>query len=225
MSKTVIVVPCFNERRRLDQAAFRAFARCGQAKLLIVDDGSTDGTSELLRQLRRAAPEGIRVQTLTTNQGKAEAVRRGLLAALRDDSVSVVGYADADLSTPFAEITRLIDRLEQTECRVVIGARVALLGRNIERRAIRHYLGRVFATFASLILELPVYDTQCGAKLFRADRALRDALAEPFISRWAFDVELIGRLITGSEQSAPLAACDFEEVPLRVWLHIPDSKL
>ena len=108
---------------------------------------------------------------------------------------------------------------------VVMGARVALLGTAIQRRALRHYLGRLFATAASIILGLPVYDTQCGAKFFRDTPALRGALTGPFSSRWAFDVELIGRLLRGDGGAAPLGAADFVEIPLRCWTDVPGSKV
>ena len=92
-------------------------------------------------------------------------------------------------------MARLVDTLADDEhLQVVIGSRVGLLGHDIDRSLRRHYLGRIFATVSSAVLDLPVYDTQCGAKAFRVTPALRAALADPFTSRWAFDVELLGRL-------------------------------
>ena len=81
---------------------------------------------------------------------------------------------------------------------VILASRVSLLGRRIVRSTRRHYLGRIFATLASRILRVAVYDTQCGAKLFRCAPALAAALRDPFLSRWVFDVELLGRLLTGA---------------------------
>lgn len=222
--RPVVVVPCFNEERRIDRAAFLAFVRTKRAKLLLVNDGSTDATEQVLAQLKAAAPEDIDAISLEHNSGKAEAVRRGLLEALAQGA-PVVGYLDADLSTPFHEVMFLLDEAERTGARVVLGARVALLGRTIDRKVWRHTLGRVFATFASQILSLRVYDTQCGAKLFTASPALEEALREPFISRWAFDVELLGRLMTGASQVEPLLVSDFVEVPLREWRDVQGSKL
>jgi hypothetical protein len=108
---------------------------------------------------------------------------------------------------------------------VAIGARVGMLGYNIERSAVRHYLGRVFATAASVILQARIYDTQCGAKLFRANAALSEALAVPFLSRWAFDVELLGRLLIGTPDVPGLPLDAIVEVPLPVWHDVQGSKL
>ena len=105
------------------------------------------------------------------------------------------------------------------------GSRVALLGRTIERSALRHVLGRVFATGASLALGLPVYDTQCGAKVFRATPSLLLALERPFRSRWAFDVELLGRLLAGGEGVPPTDPARMVEVPLGEWRHVSGSKI
>jgi hypothetical protein len=108
---------------------------------------------------------------------------------------------------------------------VLLGARVRLLGTRIERRAWRHYLGRVFATFASLALRLPVYDTQCGAKLFARSAALEAALARPFRSRWVFDVELLERMLAGAGGAPPLSPGRIREVPLAEWRDVGGSKL
>ena len=137
----------------------------------------------------------------------------------------MVGYLDADLSTPPREIFRLRAAFERPGVEAVLGARVALLGTDIERSAARHYLGRVFASVAAAILHARVYDTQCGAKLFRASAALRGALAIPFLSRWAFDVELLGRLLTGSESVPGMPLSAVVEVPLTTWHDVKGSKL
>jgi len=106
---------------------------------------------------------------------------------------------------------------------VALGSRVRLLGRRIERSPWRHYLGRIFATLGSLALRLDVYDTQCGAKAFSRHPALLRALDEPFQSRWAFDLELLQRLLRDPHD--PLGARDFVEVPLRRWHDAKGSKL
>jgi glycosyltransferase involved in cell wall biosynthesis len=192
-----------------------------------VDDGSTDATRVALEQLGdglRARGILARVIGLGDNQGKAEAVRRGMLEALAQGA-GIVGYYDADLSTPPAEMIRLLDVLAERRLDVTLGARVALVGRVIERKASRHYLGRVFATFASVILGIAIYDTQCGAKAFRRTPALEAALAEPFVGRWAFDVELIGRLLAGAPGAPGIPVSAIAEIPLRAWRDVGGSTL
>lgn len=224
-SSFTVVVPCYNEAERLDEAPLLTFLdRCGEASLLFVNDGSTDATAERLAAIASRSPARIEVLSLSPNGGKAEAVRQGMLQAL-GRGAGTVGYLDADLSTPPDELLRLRAKFERPEVEVVLGARVALLGTDIERSAVRHYLGRVFASAASLILKARVYDTQCGAKLFRATPALAAALATPFISRWAFDVELLGRLLAGSASAPALPLAGIVEVPLATWHDIGGSKL
>jgi glycosyltransferase involved in cell wall biosynthesis len=219
----ILVVPCFNEAARLDDARLARLLDAGPAvSLLFVNDGSTDGTLDRLEAFARRHPARASVFNLRDNLGKAEAVRRGMLAAL-DRGADLIGYYDADLATPPEDMLEIISHLETEGVEAAIGARVALLGRNIERRASRHYLGRVFATAASAVLGLRVYDTQCGAKVFRAGPALRSALAEPFLSRWVFDVELIGRL-DQHPRTAPADAW-IVEVPLRAWRDVGASRL
>ncbi len=214
-TRTIISIPCFNEADRLRLGEFRRFLELSEHGLLFVDDGSTDTTPQVLaefcEQNERAA-----VLRLSDNRGKGEAVRAGLLRSIAQQ-VDIVGYADADLATPVEEILRLIEVISEEDVAAVIGSRIAFLGTEIERRAVRHYLGRVFATAASLILRKRVYDTQCGAKVFRTSDALARALAEPFRSRWAFDVELLGRLW--------VSPASIIEVPLRRWADVGGSKI
>jgi glycosyltransferase involved in cell wall biosynthesis len=220
----VIVVPCFNEGRRLRAEGFRPLLGEEETRVLFVDDGSTDDTREVLASIcQRLGPRALVLQ-LPRNQGKAEAVRQGLLAGLRMEA-PLVGFLDADLATPAEEMLRLVATLRGSRAQAAFGARVALLGTSIERHAFRHYLGRVFATAASLILRLRVYDTQCGAKVFCSSPLLAAALAEPFHARWAFDVELIGRLLAGAPGIPGLTSADLLEMALRSWTDIPDSKL
>lgn len=218
--RTWLVVPCYNESQRMDAPAFIAFARSApNVGFIFVNDGSADGTLSVLESIRTAVPGQVRVIDQQPNQGKAEAVRTGLLAALQEDA-AYVGYYDADLATPLDQIdefTRVLDHRPDID--IVLGARVSLLGRRIERRASRHYSGRVFATVASLALGLPVYDTQCGAKLLRPFPALRDMLASPFGSRWIFDVELLARYLALVADGAQR----IYELPLRQWTDVGES--
>jgi dolichyl-phosphate beta-glucosyltransferase len=213
-----LVVPCYNEGARLATDQIRALAADHRVSVVLVDDGSTDDTLQLLRSVELESPS-VTVLVLPRNAGKGEAVRAGLNSSTAR-LAAWTGYIDADMAAPASEILRMIDLATATaDADVVLGSRVALLGRDVDRSAFRHYTGRVFATFASLILAKPVYDTQCGAKLFRRGDALERSIATPFRSRWAFDVELLGRL-----DRAGIPPSRFWEEPLLVWRDVGGSR-
>ncbi len=226
MRRVAVVIPCFNEEARLDIDAFRAALLVGrELELVFVDDGSTDGTRGVLEEIRRLRADPTAIVAQHPNAGKAEAVRRGVLDAL-DRSPEFVGFWDADLATPFSELPAFIEVLGQRpEVDIVIGSRVKLMGRTIERRAWRHYLGRVFATAASLALELPVYDTQCGAKLLRVTPKLHGVFETPFLAQWVFDVELLARLLAAHPAGPEEAGRSIYELPLSKWADVRGSKL
>lgn len=225
MRKTRIIVPCYNEARRLDPSAFlHALAHDAHLSFLFVDDGSTDGTLPLLQALQGQNPAQIDVLSLKKNMGKAEAVRRGMLKSL-ESPFAYVGYWDADLATPLTEIESFCRLLDDSDVDIVIGARVRLLGRHIERSAMKHYLGRVFATFASLLLDISVFDTQCGAKLFRNSPALGQVFAKPFKVNWTFDVEMFARFPMVLHASPTETCSRWMEVPLPRWLDVKGSKV
>lgn len=227
MAEVVVVVPCFNEEARLDTERFLAFAEVfPPARFLFVDDGSTDGTARLLEALCGEKPASFAFFSLERNAGKAEAVRRGIVRAL-EEGAELVGFWDADLAAPLEAVPIFRAELESNPwVHLVMGSRVQMLGRRIERTPVRHYLGRVFATVVSLMLGLRVYDTQCGAKLFRATPEVREAFREPFRTRWLFDVEILARLLCRMppEQIDPDAP-RVHEVPLRRWRDVAGSKL
>jgi glycosyltransferase involved in cell wall biosynthesis len=203
---------------------FRLLSQRPDVRLLFVDDGSGDDTNRLLHEIVRKLQGEAAVLSLPKNRGKAEAVRQGMLRAVAEGA-AVAGYIDADMSTPARQVLLLLDAAMRGGHPVTLGSRVRLLGTAIQRRPVRHYTGRVFATAASLILKLPVYDTQCGAKFFRVSETLQAALSQPFISRWIFDVELIGRLLAGSDRVSRLAERDFIEIPLQEWRDVKGSKI
>lgn len=220
-SQTVIVVPCYNEAERLNAAAFLDHLRSApQVDFVFVDDGSHDATLDRLSDLELAAPGRVTVLSLRRNAGKSEAVRQGLLHAVQD--AEFVGYWDADLATPLDAIDDFVRVLSKyPEAQVVYGARRRLLGHRIERTLARRTVSRLCALLARQAVQLPIGDTQCGAKLFRNSPDLRAAIAQPFSAGWLFDVELLTRLSAGLAD--PRLA--FYEQPLAEWHEIAGSKV
>jgi glycosyltransferase involved in cell wall biosynthesis len=226
-SAVVIIIPCYNEARRLKAIQFKEYcADSPTHHFVFVNDGSSDTTLTVLEALHEADPNHFTFLDLPTNVGKAEAVRQGLLLAFAGNP-NFAGYWDADLATPLEAIPSFCELLEsRLELEMVFGARVRLLGRSIERNPLRHYFGRAFATAASLTLGLPIYDTQCGAKLFRASPLVQALFQQPFTSRWLFDVEIIARLIQTCRRDnlAPPSTLIYE-FPLHTWHDVAGSKV
>ena len=225
--RCTIVVPCYNEASRLPTGKFTAFLRRSpEINFLFVNDGSRDDTLEVLETLRRACPSSVEVLDKPVNAGKSEAVRDGMLRAIELGKGGFVGFWDADLATPLEAIPDLLQKLiDHPALQMVFGARIRLLGRKVHRKASRHYLGRVFATVASIVLRLPVYDTQCGAKIFRINPGLSQILSEPFISRWVFDVEILARFIALNDGNVQPLHDAIYEFPLHSWEDIAGSKV
>jgi len=220
--RPVVVVPCYDEEDRLDADELRRLA--DSVDVWLVDDGSRDRTRERIDSIAAGSDNRIVAFGNQRNLGKAETVRRHLVEGC-ERGAPLVGFLDADLATPVDEMVAMVELLESSGAEGVTGARVGLSGRDIRRSAVRHYFGRVFSTFASIAIRARYYDTQCGAKIFRSTPALRAALAEPFLSRWAFDVELIGRLLAGTRDVDPIDGDRLIEYPLATWHDIAGSKL
>ena len=222
-----LTVPCYDEAARLDERAFLDFVSSRPSiSLLFVDDGSSDGTLAVLERLRGKAPGAVTVIRLESNQGKGEAVRRGILEGI-GQGAELVGFWDADLATPLCAVDDFLAlAAKKPWVELILGSRVNLMGRDVHRKALRHYVGRIFATAVSIELRLPIYDTQCGAKVFRVNDAVAEVFATPFRSRWIFDVEVLSRYLAMpvAPGSRPRRQRIYE-LAVPAWRDVPGSKL
>lgn len=220
--RTRIVVPAYNEASRFDVAVLDEYLRHNTTvDFILVNDGSKDGTLALLNDQAGKWQQRIQVLDLQPNRGKSEAVRQGVLAALARPDTGYVGFWDADWATPLTALDEFIALLDHDQSlQFVMGSRVRLLGRRIDRRPLRHYVGRIAGTIASLVLGLAVYDTQCGAKLLRVNADTPRLFSGEFGSRWVFDVELIARYLVNHPSGEGIY-----ELPLDEWRDVGDSKV
>lgn len=224
MPKVCLIVPCYNEEKRLREEHFVSLLQERyDTSFCFVNDGSLDATQEILDSWRKRHQGKITVLTLAKNCGKAEAIRRGVLHVLATLKPDLLGYWDADVSTPLGELKHMLAAFEiNPSCNLAMASRIRRLGSVIERRPVRHLLGRLFAMSASRVLQLPVYDTQCGAKVFRA--GIAPVLFErQFLTRWLFDVEILARLRNHLGRDGLLASA--MEVPLHAWHDVNGSSL
>ncbi|GAB4186296.1 MAG: hypothetical protein OHK0057_27940 [Thermoflexibacter sp.] len=222
--KFVFIIPCFNEEKRLNAEAFLEFCQTyPYVHFCFVDDGSRDGTAQLLENLHKANNMQIQFLQLPKNQGKAEAVRQGILHTAKQRQFAYIGYLDADLATPLSEIPFFIDLVVQKPHLILVaGSRISRMGASIERYLFRHYFGRVFATIVSAMLNLRFYDTQCGAKLIKSE-IVQEIFKESFISPWLFDVEIVFRIMKMKDLENPASL--IYELPLNQWEEKGASKI
>jgi glycosyltransferase involved in cell wall biosynthesis len=219
----ILIIPCYNEEKRLDLNFYREFLSLHpDFFLLFVDDGSKDKTNLALKNLNTTS-ENFKVLSLSKNSGKAEAVRNGVLYSLREFDCDYIGFADADLSTPLTEFLFFRNKIQQDkDINIVLGSRVQMLGKNIKRNLFRHWFSRIIATAIAKVINEPVYDSQCGAKLF-SKKIAGELFRDKFISKWLFDVELLLRykLSHGSKEFNRTIV----EIPVNEWTEKENSKL
>jgi glycosyltransferase involved in cell wall biosynthesis len=180
-AKKSVVIPCYNEEKRLDISQFHE--ALGGAYFLFVNDGSID---ETLSFLEANQMEGMCILNLDRNCGKGEAVRRGMQHVKSlpiYDKCEWFGFLDADLSTPIFEIHNFLRYNEAFgyNADAIWGSRVKRLGGTIHRLPSRHLFGRAFATLTGFLLKTNFYDSQCGAKIFKKE-IIDELFREPFIS-------------------------------------------
>ncbi len=218
----VIVIPCFNESQRLQINVFIQYTnQHPDVEMVFVNDGSIDSTLEILRKMELESKQ-IHVLDLVSNKGKAAAVREGMLYVSANFNCDYIGFWDADLATPLEELDKFQSVLFNNKFDIVMGLRLLRLGAHVHRTRKRHILGRVFATCASVMLGLSVYDTQCGAKIFKSS-VVSALFKDEFITRWLFDVELLARYINLFGKSA--ANTTIFELPLTHWQEVGGSSV
>lgn len=217
MSSFAIIIPCYNEARRIDVAQFINFANLhGNVRLIFVNDGSTDDTLMHLEKIKKKATN-ISVISYSDNKGKAAAIHEGLRYAL-SLPVEFAGYLDADLSTSLEEIKSLFEFAQTRNVDIVLGSRIKKIDTKIERNPVRHLIGRIIATIIDQKFQLGIYDTQCGAKVFKA-ALIKNIIQEKFRTKWFADVELLVRIRKTANTFHAV------EVPLQSWIDKKQSKL
>jgi dolichyl-phosphate beta-glucosyltransferase len=222
MPKTCVIIPCYNEEERLPTSEFIAFSqKHSEFEFLFVNDASTDKTESVINEMISSNPDSLHYLSLEKNHGKAEAIRSAVTSLLKEKDYDIIGFLDADLASPLNEALRMNAYFEDPKYQFVFGSRIQKVGSNVDRTLKRHIMGRLFATFASNILGIAVYDTQCGAKFFSSEAA-EIAFKDPFVSRWYFDIEIFHRLHKHyGERFFEIA----HELPVRVWKEVGGSKI
>jgi glycosyltransferase involved in cell wall biosynthesis len=213
-----LVIPAYNEESRLLPSLQRIdeylSTRPYCSELVMVDDGSTDRTPELLRGFTPMAPDRVLVRLLShdRNRGKGAAVRTGCLAAHGE----CVIFTDIDLAVPVEEVGRVLERLE-AGADVVVGTRLHPGGQDMRssQPLLRRLAGRLFVLVRRLVALPEHHDTQCPLKGFRRPAAQR-LFAAQRLSGWAFDVEVL--------YLANRWGLKVEELPVR-WDHVEGSRL
>lgn len=223
-TSTAIIIPCYNEENRLKVNAFINFInQTEDYHLCFVNDGSSDQTISRLNEVKAAAPKKVTVIDLEVNVGKAEAVRAGALQLAQVESIDLIGFIDADLSTDFKDFCALANTLKtNTDLDLVYGSRNSSEDQNIERNIFRNIFSKIVKAIIYLILGLPIDDTQCGAKVFRKE-IIETSFGSKFLTRWLFDVEIFIKLKNHYGRGQIMN--HIMEQPLEKWVHVDDSKL
>ena len=218
-----VVIPCYNEESRLKTEFFTNFVKQNLGyRLCFVNDGSTDDTLKVLKELATGREDYITVYNCEKNGGKAEAVRQGILHMMEDSQLDYVGYLDADLSTNFQDFKDLVDSISNSDFQIIGGSRISRMGANITKAGSRAIISKTINLIIRNILGMSFQDTQCGAKIMTREVAEK-MFQKKFLTSWLFDVEIFMRMkkLYGLENAKSMIC----EQPLKRWVHEDGSKL
>ena len=218
-----VVIPCYNEEKRLMSKEFLNFIDQNSGyHLCFVNDGSKDDTLKVLNELRKGREDFISVYDCVKNGGKAEAVRQGMLYLFQKKYLDYIGFLDADLSTDLQDFDDLVKTIEKSNYKIVSGSRITRMGANITKESARKIISLSINYIIKSILKLNFKDTQCGAKIFHRD-VIEISFRKKFITQWIFDVEIFKRItLQYGLLTAKKMLC---EQPLKRWIHADGSKL
>ncbi len=218
-----VVIPCYNEERRLLGDDFKSFVHKNLGyHLCFVNDGSKDNTLNVLNKLAKGNEERISVYNCEKNGGKAEAVRLGMLHLAKQSQFNYIGFLDADLSTDFEDFNDLVTTISNSNFKIVSGSRMNRMGADITKQSARAIISKTINFFIRKTLGMDFKDTQCGAKIMTKE-IVDKTFQKKFLTKWLFDVEIFMRMkkIYGNKDVQNLIC----EQPLKRWIHADGSKL
>jgi glycosyltransferase involved in cell wall biosynthesis len=216
-----LFVPFYNEGKRAGVNEYLdSLSKLNGVKLVLVNDGSTDHTLEILNTF---LSRNIDIVTHLKNLGKGEALRQAMLEFLSNNCAAIIGYLDCDGAFPLETVSKILEvskeKLSTGQYQVCIASRVMLSGRKVERLQHRHYISRIVITLLGLKFIFMPYDSQSGFKIFNNSEQFQRVLEKPFRTRWLFDIELLDRLTKQWKENI------IWEEPVQEWSDKPGSHL
>ena len=213
----LLIIPFFDEAHRFKEESLLELLNIDEFHIVMVNDGSNDSLPRRITQLAQSH-QNLSLVSLSRNSGKAEALRHSFIQ-YANSGYKLIGFTDADFSTPTSEIVRLFSIAANIsdERYAVFATRDAYHTPQIKTILPRRVAGRAFQFLTNCIFRMDFQDLQCGMKIFSANLVRTDLLNEAFLNQWLFDIEFLLRM----KETLPKVF----EVRLLKWKHEPGSKV
>lgn len=218
MKRLAIIIPCYNEEKRLKTSSILELVNSSyDVEVYLANDGSKDRTTEIIDDLCRSNKRVFSFH-YSKNEGKAKTIFKSFKQLVEKEEHTHFGYLDADFSTESAEYIEMYKFLLSTKKQYIFGSRILTLNAEIDRKTYRHLIGRSIITFINFFFHLKIYDTQCGAKIFDK-QTTQIILQKSFITNWLFDIEIFIRFSKLDILKNGI------EYPLKRWQDVGGSKI
>lgn len=217
MYKIAIIIPCFNEEKRLDLTSIEYLIENVNIDLYFANDGSTDNTQHVIDSICNNYNNCFSIN-YNQNEGKSSTIFKSTNYLLNNFNHDYIGYFDADFSTPADQLLNLVDYLNEYSPKFIFASRINTLNSNIKRKTYRHFIGRIIITIINFKHKLNIYDTQCGCKIFSRD-IIKEIGKEKYKTSWLFDIEIFIRLKNKNLLKNGI------EYPVKNWKDVDGSKL